>query len=400
MEPVITFGGKLLVGYSEDKLIIRRNRMSCKMEPVPSLFGKDSKGNIKLWRVHLTKEGYVIEHGRLGGKLQTRETVVKIKNVGKANETSILEQSLKEAKAKWKKQLDKGYSETPDGSSRVMNPMLATDYKKGGHRVDYSHSSGVYVQPKLDGVRCEVSLNSDGKIEFKSRGGKFYKVPEHIEKDLLPIFKDWKTVKLDGELYIHGKYLQEIVSAVKKPNKLTPKLEFCCFDLPSISENSSSLSWRQRKEYLRIFRKRYTTCNVSFIEDFYVRSFEEVLEYHKKFTDEGYEGVMIRTGYGFYTYNVRSPWLLKYKHMIDSEFTIVSHEVDKDKCVVWVIKVPSKTGEVLCKVTPKMSKDDRRALALVATTFYGKLLKVQFQGYTKGGNLSFPVGIELDRTDS
>lgn len=48
-----------------------------------------------------------------------------------------------------------------------------------------------------------------------------------------------QTDCLNGELYIHGEHLQDIQSAVKKPNKLSPKLQFHIFELPTINQTYS-----------------------------------------------------------------------------------------------------------------------------------------------------------------
>jgi ATP-dependent DNA ligase len=272
--------------------------------------------------------------------------------------------------------------------------MLAMDYKKSGHRIDYTDALGVYVQPKLDGVRCEAYIDGND-IKFKSRGGKSYSVPDHLYDDLINVFLCHDGIKLDGELYVHGEYLQDIVSAVKKPNELTPKLSFYCFDI-----SSESSDWISRREKLSELKCDFTTVNLEFVNDFYVENEQEVLDYHNEFVENGYEGVMVRQGHGVYKYNHRSPWLQKYKKMLDKEFTIIGHEVDKDGCIVWIVKVPTKKGFVTCKVTPKMSKSQRRGLVSKAGHYYGKQLKVQFQGLSKDGNLQFPVGLELDRTDN
>ena len=376
---------------------------------LPKLYGLDSKGGIKSWEIEYHSEGFTVRHGKLGGKIQTRMTNTKPKNVGRANETTIAEQGEKEAHAKWQKQIDKGYLEDItklEEAPEILNPMLAMDYKKAGHRIDYSHPDGVYVQPKLDGVRCEVSM-VDGQMVFKSRGGKNYPAPEHIVADLLPVFEAHEEgLLLDGELYVHGLELQDIVSAVKKPTEKNEdgdivlkenhkSLSFYCFDLAIYDR-----PWNIRNQDIHSLKQVFTTVNVEFVSDFFVESEEEVMTYHDEFVANGYEGAMVRQGFGEYKHNYRSPWLQKYKVMQDAEFKIIGHEVDKDGCIVWVVEVPAKTGQLICKVTPKMTKVDRKNLVEVAENYYGKLLKVQFQARTKDGNLQFPVGIELDRTDN
>ena len=365
---------------------------------LPTLYGLDSKGGVKVWEVEPTSTGFTVSHGKLGGKIQVKHTVCKPKNVGRANETTVEEQGAREAIAKWRKQTDKGYvmdQEELEKAPLVLNPMLAMDYNKNGHRIDYGLTGGVYCQPKLDGVRCEAYLDEAGKLVFKSRGGKFYSVPTQIYNEMIHLFAAEPCMHLDGELYIHGESLQDIVSAVKKPNELTSKLEFHCFDIAS-----EGPTWVSRMGALEDLDSKYSGDFLVFVQGSFVASEEQMYKLHDEYVEQGYEGVMVRQGNGEYRYNYRSPALQKFKKMQDEEFKIIGHEVDKDGCIVWVISVASSSGELTCKVTPKMTKQQRKDLVEVATSYYGKLLKVQFQARTKDGNLQFPIGIELDRTDN
>ena len=78
-------------------------------------------------------------------------------------------------------------------------------------RVDWSKP--VYIQPKLDGVRC--LFTKDGAY---SRTGKQFKNLAHIERELIPFFKDRPDLVLDGELYNHKlKHdYEKIISLVRK----------------------------------------------------------------------------------------------------------------------------------------------------------------------------------------
>ena len=76
----------------------------------------------------------------------------------------------------------------------MTKPMLA--HKFDDSRVDWSQP--VYIQPKLDGVRC--LFTKDGAY---SRTGKQFKNLAHIELALIPFFKKQPDVVLDGELYNH-----------------------------------------------------------------------------------------------------------------------------------------------------------------------------------------------------
>ena len=76
----------------------------------------------------------------------------------------------------------------------MIKPMLA--HKFNDSRVDWSKP--VYIQPKLDGVRCV--LTKDGGF---SRTGKKFMNIAHIELSLMSFFKQNPDIILDGELYNH-----------------------------------------------------------------------------------------------------------------------------------------------------------------------------------------------------
>ena len=80
------------------------------------LFGLTSTGKVKTWEVTVTilKDGTAAVdqiYGLLGGILQTNRKIIREgKNLGKSNETSVLEQANSEAESKYTKKQDDGYS--------------------------------------------------------------------------------------------------------------------------------------------------------------------------------------------------------------------------------------------------------------------------------------------------
>ena len=103
----------------------------------PILYGKPSNSTkIKQWTVSVidNKDHCVIKrvHGYLDHKLtESLKTISSGKNIGKKNETTILEQAISEAKYLHNKQLQSGYVLDKNNldSSDLFLPMLAHDYK-------------------------------------------------------------------------------------------------------------------------------------------------------------------------------------------------------------------------------------------------------------------------------
>ena len=104
--------------------------------------------------------------GKKGGKIQKKITRIDVgKNIGKANETTYLQQAVSEAESKINKQKDKLYSEWQHVlHSRILpRPMLAHTYDKHAHKIKFP----CYVQPKLDGC-----VSGDTLIKTKEYGYK------------------------------------------------------------------------------------------------------------------------------------------------------------------------------------------------------------------------------------
>lgn len=87
-----------------------------KLEP---LYAYDSSGRIKTWEVEtldkLTKATIVVKSGLLNGKMISKSTdITNGKNIGKANQTTPLEQAYNEAQSKWEKKKKEGYKSLTD----------------------------------------------------------------------------------------------------------------------------------------------------------------------------------------------------------------------------------------------------------------------------------------------
>ena len=125
-------------------------------------------------------------------------------------------------------------------------PMLA--YPVSAKPIDYSKP--VFIQPKLDGVRCviqaEYPIPTEMYVRAYSRTGKEWKNIQHILTELKPFFKKFPNVILDGELYNHDlrDNFEKIISLVRKTkptdedrleaSKLT---QFHCYDVMFEDEN-------------------------------------------------------------------------------------------------------------------------------------------------------------------
>ncbi len=351
------------------------------------LYGKDKKSGYKIWMISTNNGTIDISHGKLDGKLQEKSEQIQGKNIGKANETTPTQQAELEAESRYKKQLDKGYRPTLDELEDLpILPMLAKDFHKEGHRVVWP----CYGSRKLDGLRC-LAIRHKNRVELRSRGGKEYDV-RHIQDELMRVMLDGEM--LDGELYIPGKELEEISSAVKRAsNPDHAVLQYWVFDAPEADcpfknrvLNVESLPTRALLKYVRIVAHEVVT------DESHMRKL------HKQYVSEGYEGIMLNNMRGEYLSGPsRSEDIQKYKEMIDEEFKVVGVEKDRNGNAVLVC-VDSTTGTTFGVTFGDFSK--RKHQLEHPEEYVGKWLTVAYQKRYKDSNLpQFPVGKAIRECD-
>ena len=195
--------------------------------------------------------------------------------------------------------------------------MLAHDYTKR------PQSSGI-SQPKLDGIRCIA--RKDGLF---TRAGKEITTCNHIHNALKDYFEQHPTDILDGELYNHELRddFNKITSLVRKVKPTQAEAEECAklvqyhiYDITGpewegfpfedgnihLEDAIGNLDYRQP---------------LQFVETVYCNSQTELDEMYAVWTEQGYEGQMVRNNQPYE--NKRSKNLLKRKEFITEEFDVV-----------------------------------------------------------------------------
>lgn len=359
---------------------------------LPKLFSYDSKNRIKEWYVTVEGDTFKVFSGLKSGKVSCKSTTKCTgKNIGKANETTPEQQAEKEALAKWTKQKDKNYHEVLGEAKEKTLPMLAGKYQDNSHKVNWPWY-GLY---KLDGVRCTVFCE-DGKVRFQSRGGKDYPVIEEIAEELLDnYFLDNHELVFDGELYSHKYHLEDIVSAVKKHNIMTPDLVFYMFDMYDPAKPDQS--YRDRYIDLKNLNALKDHCEIdrtNVIKRVTLESEQDMLRLHEQATKEGFEGVVLRDPEAPYVFNQRKTTFLKYKESLDKEFKVVDIVLDKNGGGIPVCEIEISTQDepVQFKANYAGTHEFRRLLAENSNEYIGKWLTVEFESYSKYGVPLKPIG--------
>jgi len=352
------------------------------------LYGKDKKDGYKVWSVAAEGNKITISHGKMDGKQTTKEELVYGKNIGRANETSNEQQAVLEAESRYKKQLDKGYRPTLDELEDLpLMAMLAVDYHKKGHLLKFPCLASV----KLDGNRC-LAIRHKDRVELRTRGGKVMEIP-HIQTALFEEMREGEV--LDGEIYNHGYFLEEIVSAIRTPtNPLHNELEFWAFDVVI-----KDVPFKERYGLLcNMFSEaRLSRACIRRVIHEEVFDEEHMKRLHKRAVEDKFEGIMCRNMTGIYESGKRSNDLHKYKEMVDEEFKIVGVEKDRNDNAVLVCL--DGTSGLPFNVTFGDFTQRKHQLGH-PEEYIGKWLTVAYQTrYKDSGLLQFPVGKAIRECD-
>ena len=209
----------------------------------------------------------------------------------------------------------------------MIKPMLA--YKVDKKPVDWSEN--VFIQPKLDGVRCVIQLDDKGKVYAYSRTGKPWLNIAHILEDLKPSFDLNPDMILDGELYNHDlrDNFEKIISLVRKQkptdsDRLDSKelVQFHCYDYANTED-----SYGIRMNNL-VCSDFYSYC-IKYVDTKFALSKDAANIIHQYNLNNGYEGSILRLD-GPYQ-RKRSYNLQKFKDFHDTEALIVGYEEGKGK---------------------------------------------------------------------
>ena len=206
----------------------------------------------------------------------------------------------------------------------IKKAMLAHKYDE--KRIDWSQP--VYIQPKLDGVRC--LFTKDGAF---SRAGKKFMNLAHIEVKLIPFFKQQPAVILDGELYNHElkNDFEKIISLVRKQKPTADdRLEanqLVQFHMYDYFDNVLYDSYKTRMQKL-VCSDLYGK-EIKYVPSKLVDTYSYARLLHEEFLEDGYEGSIIRLD-SLYKHG-RSYDLMKFKDFSDAEATITGYEEGKGK---------------------------------------------------------------------
>lgn len=326
------------------------------------LVSKDNKGKVRVVQIDYewddSRRGYVIKRNtsQYGGKITIQPEIWIFS--GKAKRT-VVEQVKLEYASHLKKYQDKGYKLLPpniklDDSKAVFTfveeqmgegvtdsngfkkHMLAKQADKVATSV-FDKIEYWWASRKIDGVRCSFYWK-DGEVKSASRGGGDYDpATSHLREHptMIALFEKYPDLVLDGELYEHGRSLQQISGAARQEKKGEESnwLQYYIYDVMD-----STKSFEDRLDVLHDISNEFNLgfqpekyfeddeLKVQMVPQERVIGWANIQKLHDKYVKEGFEGVVIRDPSKPYNFGGRTNAMIKVKMYKDSEFEIVGYE--------------------------------------------------------------------------
>ena len=270
-----------------------------------------------------------------------------------------------------------------------FKPMLA--YPVNNKPIDYTKK--VFIQPKLDGVRCVIQYDNS-QVKAYSRTGKEWKNINHILAELVPFFNKYPNVVLDGELYNHDLKddFEKIISLVRKTKpteedrlESQEMVQFHCYDIMLEREE---LDFDTRNEWLK--NNLPTSNYIKEVFTWPTKSENIVKSIHEDNLEDGYEGSIVRLNYRYE--NKRSHNLRKLKDFEDSEALLLDwvEGLGKRKGTIGKFMAQDMDGNVFGM--PVMDKfkylqDNFEEMK----TWVGKMATFKYFERTKAGSYRHPL---------
>lgn len=325
------------------------------------LITKDNKGKTRVVEISCewddAQHGFVIRRKtyQYGGKVTVQPEIWIYK--GKVKRT-VSEQARLEYNSHLKKYTDKGYKLLPS-SIKINNAVAVEAFVEEHLGNGVTDSNGFkkhmlakqadkvatsvfdkikywYGSRKIDGVRCSFYWK-DGEVRTASRGGGDYDASTSFMRHnpkLIQFFEEHPDIVLDGELYKHGKSLQQISGAARL-EKDTAGMDWLEYYIYDVMDSTKTF-----EERLDILHDITDELNLGFnperewddgelkfqiVPQETVVGWANIQKLHDKYVGEGFEGIVIRDPSKVYNFGGRTNAMIKVKMYKDAEFEIVGY---------------------------------------------------------------------------
>lgn len=244
----------------------------------------------------------------------------------------------------------------------------------------------VYVEPKLDGMRCIARVTSDS-VQFLSRNGKPITSIPHLESELLSYFPTTQVLYIDGELTA-GDNFNISISALRKADKQAQNARFHIFDVLYEADflGLSKTVLEDRLTRIPEFSQASALKNVSASVVFH---HEAVLEAYEKVFSQGGEGVIVKDPQGIYEPKRSHAWM-KIKDCNDVDLKVVGYFEGQGKYEGKLGGIIVDHNGVEVRVGSGFSDSDRKMLWSGPEAMIDQTVEIVYHEVTPDGSLRHP----------
>lgn len=254
-------------------------------------------------------------------------------------------------------------------------------------------SSILYVEPKLDGVRCLVIVK-DGGVEIFTRNGSKIEGYDDIESEMSAYPIDFVY---DGEI-IGENFDNTMEGLFAKGTR--KEATYVIWDMIPVKEFnaricSAPLSYRKSQLNMYGAPVKHTKIieSIKVPSSVFINDPDGICEDMVK---SGYEGVIVKSSESKYEYKRSFSWL-KYKMMKTDEFNIIGFEEGNGKNLnsLGAILVQSLDGNIESKVGSGFSDEQRQYIWEHQDELAWTKVEIKYQEVTKDNSLRFPVFVKF-----
>jgi len=246
----------------------------------------------------------------------------------------------------------------------------------------------VFVEPKLDGIRC-FAIVKNGEARLFARSGK-----------LIPNFDNTIGTALaqlgdgcyDGEL-MGEDFVSLMRQAYRKEDVDVSNTYLALFDYLPLEEwenNETVMTCEDRYCLLCDRLARLRSDYIQVVERHQAEEYPHIKQLHDRFVGLGFEGAMIKDPYAPYKFG-RGYEVMKFKEFHDVDLIIegLDEGTGRHKGRLGAVVVDYKGTEV--KVGSGFSDELRQAVWDDPNGFICRMIEVRYQEVTPDGSLRFPT---------
>lgn len=401
--------------------MFEQNKLLYKVSP--------STGKTQIWKGFTDGDKICVTFGQKDGKMQTKVTQAKAKNIGRANATTPEQQAVVELEAMYEAQVNNKhyyYSEIEaiEANENCLIPRKITNYKDRYDKMSETLLSSV----KLNGSRACVI---NGKLYSKIGRHEEVKVA-HLREAIELLGED---ATFDAEVYGAGLSLQRIRSAWLKPVKTDKEivkiakdkakkckdttklvrvddainylgynpnedaqlLKFNIFDIPTKETIPFTERVKLMEELSNKVRGTVISGSIDFLFPKETHSHTERMELLKTVCDLGLEGLVHYEPDGMYEFGKRSTNTAKSKPRYDAEAKVVKVTKDKNGEGLLHCIACDELDNVKFKCKMKVERRDGNRYERDYETMLnlvGKWITFSYEELSEAGIATKPVGEE------